>query len=183
MRLGCVVREGSVPRALRDQGGHVISTRKLAVTLVAGTAATLAFAAFAVPAFADGGSNVVRESLLGSTPAPVSPVIAGVNPGGVPWINGPSQARIRNNGRTDVRIRQLVVTTTGVNPVLSVVATLVCNDMVAGSTMPFDLSAAGNGRTRDMISVPKHCMNPDVLIQPAANRTVYIASGMMSDDD
>jgi hypothetical protein len=120
---------------------------------------------------------------MGSTPAPVSPVIAKVNPGSVPWVNQESEARIRENGRTDVRIRGLIVTTTGVNPVLSVVATLVCDDMVVASTAPFALSPAGDGSTRDHIAVPMDCANPVVLIQPAANLKVYIASGMDEEDD
>jgi hypothetical protein len=162
----------------------VVGIKKLTLAGPAVAATFFAVAALsATPALADGGHNVIRADLMGSTPAPVSPVIAGVKPGGVPWVNGESEARIRDSGRTDVRIRGLIVTTTGVNPVPSVVATLVCGDMVAASTAPFALSPEGNGRTRDQIAVPMDCANPVVLIQPAANRTVYIASGMAEEDD
>jgi hypothetical protein len=121
--------------------------------------------------------------LVGSTPAPVSPVIAGVKPGGAPWVNGPSSARVSENGRTDVRIRGLIIPALGTNPIASVVATLVCGDKIADSTMPFDLSPAGNGRTRDHIAVPTDCDHAVVLIQPALNRAVYIASTMSEHDD
>ena len=164
----------------------MVSIRKLTLTAAAVTALLAGGLLSAAPAFADHGGhgdNVVRAALVGSTPAPVSPVIAGVKPGGVAWVNGPSSARVRENGRTDVRIRGLVVTATGVNPVTPVVATLVCGDMVAGSTMPFALSAEGNGRTRDTIAVPMDCHDAMVLIQPAGNLGVYIASSMNDDDD
>ncbi|WP_407342114.1 hypothetical protein [Pengzhenrongella phosphoraccumulans] len=65
---------------------------------------------------------------------------------------------------------------TGVNPIAAVVATLVCGTTVTASTEPFALSGAGYGSTRTVIAVPRHCDDPAVLIQPAANRTVYIAS-------
>ena len=168
----------------------VVSIKKATLTAVAVATATVAvLAVSSPPAFADGGhhgDSVIRTDLMGSTPLTMpnpSPVIAGIKPGGVPWTNGESTARVRESGRVDVRIRGLIVTTTGVNPVLSVVATLVCGDVVGPSTAPFALSTAGDGRTRDHIMVPMDCMNPVVLIQPAANLGVYIASGMGMDDD
>jgi hypothetical protein len=48
--------------------------------------------------------------------------------------------------------------------------------MVKDSTAPFALSASGDGSISDAISVPRHCNDPAVLIQPAANRTIYIAN-------
>ncbi len=156
----------------------VSTTAAVALAMVALTAS---------PAFADGSSglSVLAAPLMGSTPAPVSPMIADINPGAAPWVNGPSQVRVREDGRIAVTIRGLVIPPpvgTGVNPVRSAVATLVCDNMVAGSTQPFALSAAGNGSTSDMISVPRSCEDPVVLIQPAANRTIYIASAFGEDD-
>jgi hypothetical protein len=147
-------------------------------------AVALAITTFsAAPAVAQGagssGNSLLRAQLVGSMPAPGSPLIAGVNPGGAPWVNGPSPVRVRQDGRITVVVRGLVIPSppgTGVNPVASVVATLVCADMVASSTMPFALDMAGNGKTSDKISVPAKCDAPAVLIQPAPNRTVYIAS-------
>jgi hypothetical protein len=118
-------------------------------------------------------------------PAPASPAIAGISPGGAPWVNGPSSVRVRQDGRISVTLRGLVIPPprgTGVNPIASVVATLVCGDLVAASTAPFALNAAGDGATQGVISVPRHCDDPAVLIQPAANRAVYIASAFDEDD-
>jgi hypothetical protein len=150
-------------------------------------AVALAITAFSItPAFAagsgTGGESLLRAGLVGSTPAPVSPVIAGINPGGAPWVNGPSPVRVREDGRITVRIRGLIIPARGNSPINSVVATLVCGNMVASSTAPFALSTAGNGATRDVISVPRQCKNPAVLIQPDGNRTIYIASAFGDED-
>lgn len=173
----------------------MVTIRKLTLTAAAASAATLAVAMLSTtPALASSehhhGHNVIRAELVGSMPAPASPTIAKIQPGGAPWVNGPSSVRVRDNGRIDVHIRGLVIPPpvgTGVNPVLSAVATLVCGDMVdatgRGSTQPFALSTAGDGSTRDHILVPKHCHDAVVLIQPAGNRAVYIASTVDEEDD
>jgi hypothetical protein len=112
-------------------------------------------------------------------PAPASPVIAGIQPGAVPWVNRPSTVRVREDGRITVDISGLVVPPPvgkGVNPIPFVVATLVCGNMVEGSTAQFPLSAAGNGSTSDVLAAPHDCDSPAVLIQPAGKPGVYIAS-------
>jgi len=165
-----------------------VHTPRLNRVLSTTAALTLALVAVtAGPALADGssGHSVLRAPLVGSMPAPASPAIAGINPGGAPWVNGPSSVRVRQDGRITVTIRGLVIPPprgTGVNPIASVVATLVCDDLVAASTAPFALSAAGDGQTADVISVPRYCDDAAVLIQPAANRAVYIASAFGEDD-
>jgi hypothetical protein len=167
---------------------RITRTHRILTTTAAVALAVTAFSA--APAFADGsgsgsgGHTLLRAALVGSMPAPASPAIAGINPGAAPWVNGPSRVRVHEGGRITVEIHGLVIPPprgTGVNPLASVVATLVCHGTVGSSTMPFALSTAGNGHVSDVISVPRHCDDPTVLIQPAANRTVYIASA--SDDD
>ena len=151
-------------------------------------AALMAITAFsAAPAFADGSGSrsdsVLDAQLVGSMPAPVSPMIAGINPGIVPWVNGPSWVQVTEDGQIMVDIRGLVVPGRGVNPIDSVVATLVCDQMVAGSTASFGLSVDGNGSTSGMISVPRHCDDPVVLIRPFKNQNVYIASTIGDDEE
>jgi hypothetical protein len=165
----------------------VRTTRSNRVLSVTTAVAVAIMTLTAGPALADGsrGHSVLREALVGSMPAPASPAIAGVNPGGAPWVNGKSTVRVREDGRISVSISGLVIPPprgTGVNPIATVVATIVCGDLVAASTEPFALSAAGKGSTRAVISVPRYCDDPAVLIQPAANRTVYIASAVAEDD-
>ena len=166
------------------------SSRRNIVLVAAGALALSTFSA--APALADGGhgerghdhGSLLSEDLVGSNPAPASPVIAAIAPGGAPWVNGESTARVRSDGRIKVRIRGLVIPIapfSGSNPVAMAVATLVCDNVVADSTKPFALDPAGNGRTKDQITVPMPCNNPAVLIQPAGNRRVYIASTTMDD--
>jgi hypothetical protein len=154
-------------------------------------AAVAALAALSLaggPAFADDvpGHSLLEASLVGSMPAPASPTIAGIRPGGAPWVNGPSMVRVRPDGRISVSITGLVIPPPvgkGVNPIASVVATLVCDDTVRASTQPFALSAAGDGATSDRIPVRGRCTDPTLLSQPAAHRAVYIASAMGDDED
>lgn len=140
------------------------------------------------PAHADDSHRhtLLRADLVGSMPAPASPTIAGVKPGGAPWVNGPSMVQVRPDGRITVTITGLVIPPpvgVGANPIASVVATLVCDDTVRASTAPFALSGTGDGATSDRIAVRGRCTDPTVLIQPAANRSVYIASAMGDEED
>jgi hypothetical protein len=65
-------------------------TRSNRVLSVTAAVALAIMTLTAGPALADGssGHSVLREALVGSMPAPASPAIAGVNPGGAPWVNG-----------------------------------------------------------------------------------------------
>jgi hypothetical protein len=165
-------------------------TTRTCRALSTSAAVALAITAFsAAPALADGsgssGHSVLRGQLAGSNPAPASPAIAGIKPGGAPWVTGRTEVRVGEDGRTEVEINGLVIPPprgTGVNPIAQVVATLVCNQTVGSSTAAFALSPAGDGSTSDMIAVPSRCADPTVLIQPAANRTVYIASAVNGDE-
>jgi hypothetical protein len=156
--------------------------------VLSSTAAGLAIVTLtAGPALAaePSGRSLVRADLVGSMPAPASPTLAGVKPGGAPWVNKSSMVRLREDGRITVEIRGLVIPSPpgmGVNPVASVVATLVCDGMVKGTTKPFALNTHGDGATSDMISVPCACDHPAVLIQPAMNKMVYIAATKGADD-
>lgn len=163
-----------------------MSTRplRLARSTTATAVTGLALLAIAsAPAFADDSHrhDLLRGELVGSMPAPASPTVAGIKPGAAPWVNGPSTVRVRPDGRITVGITGLVIPPpvgAGTNPIASVVATLVCHDTVRASTAPFALSGAGDGATSDRINVRGRCDDPAVLIQPAANRTVYIASAI-----
>ena len=142
----------------------------------------------AAPSLASGGGGrpVVQGPLVGSMPAPASPSIAGIRPGAAPWVNGPSRVRVHTDGRLAVTIRGLVIPPpvgTGTNPIASVVATIVCDDVVGSSTAPFALSAAGDGSTSTTVALPGECADAVVLVQPAGNRAVYIASAMDGGDD
>jgi len=136
------------------------------------TAALAAGLMTAGPAAAHGGDTLLRSGFEGNVPADrpgATPTIAGVPSAGRPWVlEDNSQVRVREDGRIDVKLRGLVIEEApfnGTNPVAQVAATLVCDDMVADSTDPFDLSPEGDGRTRQHIDVPEDCDDPVVLIR------------------
>lgn len=137
-------------------------------------AALLVAATTAGPAVASGHS-ILREDLQGTFPLtdPVnaSPVIAGVSPGGVPWVLAEdSKVRVREDGRITVDVKGLVIPgRVPGNPVLLMAASLVCDDMVIDSTEPFAVSPEGDGRISDRISETDDCDDPIVLIRNATN--------------
>jgi hypothetical protein len=184
VNMGPGLTQAATQRREREHTMHTTRSNRVLPSTAAVALAIITLTAG--PALADGssGHSVVRAPLVGSMPN-TSPTIALIKPGGAPWVNGPSKVRVRKDGRITVTIRRLVIPPpvgTGVNPVASVVATLVCDNKVKSSTMPFALSGAGNGSTSDVIRVPRHCDDPAVLIQPAGNRAVYIASAFGEDD-
>jgi hypothetical protein len=151
--------------------------------------ATLALAAGGSAAFADsgsgGGNDVLRSGVFGSTPRPVGPVLFGVNPGGAPWVIDKGEARVRRNGRVEVRVEGLVIPTApqnGTNPLSGIAATVYCGGTAVGTTRAVPFSPAGDARIEDTLSakLPDPCLVPAVLLNPApsgvVNTTAYIAA-------
>ena len=138
------------------------------------TAALVVAVTSAGPAMASGRS-ILREDLEGTFPLtdPVnaSPVIAGVSPGGAPWVvDEDSQARVREDGRITVVVRHLVIPgRVPGNPVALMAASLVCDDMVVDSTLAFAVSPDGNGEVSDLITGTDDCDDPVVLVRNATN--------------
>ncbi len=136
--------------------------------------AALVFTATAAPAMASG-HTILRSGFEGVVPLtdPVnpSPVIAGVSPAGAPWVlDANSRTRVREDGRITVVVRHLVIPgRVPGNPVASMAASLVCDDMVVDSTRAFAVSPEGNGRIRDRITATDHCNDPAVLVRNATN--------------
>jgi hypothetical protein len=136
------------------------------------------------------GGNLLRSDLFGSQP--LGPTLFGVAPGGKPWVLRHGEARVRRDGRIEVRVRGLVIpadpptTTVASNPLPALAATLVCNGAAVGTTAPAPFSPAGDARidaTLDLSALQgKPCLAPAVLINPApgaaptADPTHYIAA-------
>ena len=151
--------------------------RRLAVA-----AAALLLAAGAAPAVADDGHShgrgeargtLLSADLIGSLTD--DPDLAGIKPGGADWSVSRSTAKVKANGRVDIRVRDLVLTSTGVNPVTEISASLVCNGEVVDSVGPVAYDAEGDARIRARFDVPDRCLAPAVLLNPASNFTRYIA--------
>jgi hypothetical protein len=150
------------------------STRTVLVRSTAAVAVLAASLFSAAPASASGHS-LVRDGFEGSVPLtdPVAPgpVIAGVNPGGAPWVlDDESKVRLREDGRITVKVVGLIIPARASNPIPFMAASLVCDDMVVSSTDLFMVDEAGNGKIKDVIHVPDDCDDPVVLIRNATDR-------------
>lgn len=123
--------------------------------------------------------------------APVSNVVCGVLPGGVPWRIGRLHAEVDTNGHITVGGRGLllaganatVVNIIGTNGGQSVMAELFCNTTTsscgtAHTSGLVPLDADGDFRIDDTLSpsLPPTCTNPVLLITNGAPR--WFAAGI-----
>jgi hypothetical protein len=152
-----------------------VTRRSLVLTAVA--AATLVPASSAV-ANEDHSSHhrahdLLRAPIAGSLTS--DPVIFKVSPGGAPWVIDRGNARVRTDGRIDVRVEGLIIPRgDNTNPVPRLSASLACNGKVVDTTDTVRFSKAGDARIHDKIRVPKRCIAPVVMLNPNGNAAVYI---------
>jgi hypothetical protein len=96
--------------------------------------------------------------------------IFGVKPGGAPWVIDRGNARVRTDGRLEVRVEGLVIPPpvgTGINPLPRITASLACNGKVVATTRSVPFSRAGDARIRANVKIPKRCIAPVVMLNPA----------------
>lgn len=128
-------------------------------------------------AFADGGHGggrtILSAEVAGSlTTDPV--LFQTVAPGGADWVIRDGEARLRRDGRVDVRVKGLVLTSTGANPVTEVAASVACNGAVVATTAVVPFSTTGDARIHAKVTLPQRCIAPVVLLSPRGNAAVYI---------
>ncbi len=111
------------------------------------------------------------HSLLLSAPLaaslPTDNPIFGVNPGGAPWQIAPGNVQLRQNGALTADVDRLVLTATGKNPIPDLAASVFCNGVLAGTTVPVPFSSRGNARIHATVTLPAFCPAPAVLLNPA----------------
>jgi hypothetical protein len=124
------------------------------------------------------GHNLIRADFVPSLPT--DPAIFTVKPGGAPWVLRKGDVRVRDDGRTDVRIKGLQVLRadgTSDNPVPLITVTLYCSGAPAAVSPLESLSVpAGDARFRVWLHVPKKCAHATVLVNPNGAAATYIAS-------
>ncbi len=116
-----------------------------------------------------GESLVLSGSLMASVPS--DPAIFGVAPGGLPWSLTSGHFRLGAGGQLEVNVAGLVVTTTGMNPVPDLAASLYCNGASVGTTAPAPFSSQGNASIHATLTMPAFCPAPAVLLNPAFGTT------------
>ena len=146
-------------------------------------AASLVFAAIASGDHGRGkgggnGAKVFRSSLAPSVPT--DPAFHGKGPGGVPWILERGTVTIKRSGDFRLRVEGLVIPTTNTaRPVTTVSASLFCgadaNTTPAATTSAVPISADGDARIRQRLTLPSTCLAPIVLVHPNGNTARYIA--------
>lgn len=130
-------------------------------------------AAFAGGGHEGGGRTILDAELAGSlTTDPV--LFQNVAPGGANWVIGNGEARLRHDGRLDVRVRGLVLTSSGANPITQLSASVACNGAVVATTAVVPFSSTGDAKINAKVALPKRCIAPVVLLNPRGVATVYI---------
>ncbi|MDQ1629467.1 MAG: hypothetical protein QOI54_3211 [Actinomycetota bacterium] len=135
------------------------------------------------------GHNLIKADLTPSKPT--DPPIFEVGPGGLPWVLDKGEVRVREDGRTDVRLEGLqILRADGStdNPVTLITASLYCGGQLAARSAQQPLSVPeGDARFRVWLAVPQTCDMATVLINPPPNaktgQFAYIASAMATPDD
>jgi hypothetical protein len=107
--------------------------------------------------------------------------VAGVPSGGAPWVVAHSEVEINRNGKIEVEIKGLLISSgpavDTVGPVTMVLASLVCGDVDVADTAAVPLSSSGDARIHDTITVPSPCIAPAVLIRIAATTSGPVTNG------
>ena len=116
--------------------------------------------------------DLLRARLAGSRPGET---ISSVKAGLAPWEIGDSSVRVRDDGRLDLRVRGLLIPGRGVGTVTSVTASLACNGEVVDTSRSAPLSATGDARIRDYLTVPDRCLAPVVMVNPNGLSELFIA--------
>lgn len=113
------------------------------------------------------------------------PTIAGIAPGGLPWVLEDGDVTLSKHGELRASVDGLLlgpgapanlVGTTG--PIKQVSASLVCANGPVVTTGPVPLSAKGDAHLHQRIALPGHCVGPVVLIRAfvAGNSGPWLAA-------
>ena len=128
-------------------------------------------------------AKIFSAALVGSQLE--DPAIHGVTRGGAPWVIDRGRVQLAANGRIKIQIRGLVIPiahgtfpANTARPVTTVSASLYCAPDDAGAaatTGSVPISADGDARIQETLTLPSTCLAPTVLIHPNGGATAYIA--------
>lgn len=179
-RADCRVQQAGLPfnkrRAEAPCKGGIVKSR-VRVALGAALVVVAVVGGTAGLTYAKSGKDrtVLRADVLVGVSAPFTGAanpIRGINGGGVPWVIGESEVRLRASGRLEAEVQGLVLAATGTNPVAAFKVTVSCLSTDANgaavttnvSTDPVPTDAAGNAEFDTMVSLPSPCIAPIIFI-------------------
>ena len=126
------------------------------------------------------GNDVLKATLAPSVTT--DPLIFAVNPGGVSWSLSSGTVRLQVSGRIEVNVDGLVVTSTGVNPVPDIAASVYCNGTIAATTAPVAFSSNGDATIKDTVTLPSTCMVQATSRYPRTSRSTGLPPDCIAPD-
>ena len=121
------------------------------------------------------GQALVLDAALAPS-VPGDTAIFGVAAGGLPWIIKSGHVRIGKGGMLELNVTGLVLSSTGVNPLTDLAASVYCAGSLAATTAAVPFSSAGDAHIHATLSLPALCAAPAVLVNPAPSGTVSTAA-------
>jgi hypothetical protein len=156
--------------------------RKTVIAAVAALMVSLAGLVVGTSASGSGGSggkDVLEWDVMAGVDAPFTgPTnpIRGMGGGGVPWSVDVAKGELRTDGRLELEVEGLVLTSTGVNPSPTFVARVNCltgAQPVNGetvSTAPVKTGPEGDAEFDTRVALPDPCYAPIVFVTNEAGR-------------
>ncbi len=132
--------------------------------------------------------HILSASLVPDLGPTVEPTIAGIAPGGLPWVlksGHVNVVRFSKDGLIEASVNGLLfgpgapanlIGTRG--PITQVSASLVCANGPVVTTNPVDFSTRGDAHILQRISLPAQCVGPIVLIRADSTGPWLAASGL-----
>ena len=119
-------------------------------------------------------ATVLKFKTMVGTVAPytgAANAIRGVPGAGSPWSIDKANGKLKANGELEVKVRGLIITATGVNPVPTFRAVVSCLSIADGAavtvnrvTAPFPATVTGNAKFKGNVSLPSPCIAPIVFV-------------------
>lgn len=104
--------------------------------------------------------------------------IRGIAGGGFPWVLSDARGELRRHGKLEIRVRGLVLATTGVNPSPAFRGVVSCRiidgtgapSVVNVATDNFPATPTGDSDIEAMIELPAGCFAPIIFVTNPAGR-------------
>jgi hypothetical protein len=112
--------------------------------------------------------------------------IRGVNGAGAPWTLTEAKGELKASGLLEIRVRGLVLVTTGLNPVANFRAIVSCLTTDASGTAaatsnivtdPFPATPAGDADFEGFVALPTPCIAPIVFVTNAGGTSWFSVTG------